>query len=166
MVGASGTFTNLHYPNQAEVPGLFDSSSQGGSAVLLVAHFEDALRRCDLPVPAAVVVSQRRDQNETQTHALLFFYTLYATSRFSISVLRRAAIRELSARSLPLPQSTPTPGSRSWNPAAGGSLSWQGRLTNAGRELLAHDFERRRTDRGGANGQRHRIDPPTNVARC
>jgi hypothetical protein len=29
--GASGTFTNLHYPNQAEVPGLFDSSSQAGS---------------------------------------------------------------------------------------------------------------------------------------
>ena len=32
MVGAGGTFTNLHYPNQAEVPGLFDSSSQGGLA--------------------------------------------------------------------------------------------------------------------------------------
>jgi hypothetical protein len=31
MAGASGTFVNLHYPNQAEVPGLFDSSSQGGS---------------------------------------------------------------------------------------------------------------------------------------
>ncbi len=25
MIGASGSFTNLHYPNQAEVPGLFDS---------------------------------------------------------------------------------------------------------------------------------------------
>ncbi len=32
MVGASGTFSNLHYPNQAQVPGLFDSSTQGGSA--------------------------------------------------------------------------------------------------------------------------------------
>src|ERR1017187_3833190 len=31
MVGASGTFSNLHYPNQAQVPGLFDSSTQGGS---------------------------------------------------------------------------------------------------------------------------------------
>ncbi|MGA7943649.1 MAG: hypothetical protein WB991_01180, partial [Candidatus Sulfotelmatobacter sp.] len=31
MVGASGTFTNLHYPDQAEVPGLYDSSSQAGS---------------------------------------------------------------------------------------------------------------------------------------
>src|SRR5215469_231554 len=32
MVGANGMFTNLYYPNQAEVPGLFDSSSQAGSA--------------------------------------------------------------------------------------------------------------------------------------
>ena len=32
MIGASGSFTNLHYPNQSEVPGLFDAASQGGSA--------------------------------------------------------------------------------------------------------------------------------------
>ena len=32
MIGANGSFTNLHYPNPAEVPGLFDSSSQAGSA--------------------------------------------------------------------------------------------------------------------------------------
>ena len=32
MIGAGGTFTNLHYPDQTQVPGLFDSESQGGSA--------------------------------------------------------------------------------------------------------------------------------------
>ncbi|MGB7584868.1 MAG: hypothetical protein WBM11_08485, partial [Terriglobales bacterium] len=32
MIGASGTFTNLHFSNSAQVPGLSDSSSQGGSA--------------------------------------------------------------------------------------------------------------------------------------
>src|SRR5438270_4568 len=31
MVGVSGTFTNLHYSNPAEVPGLYDSGSRGGS---------------------------------------------------------------------------------------------------------------------------------------
>src|SRR5580700_9071691 len=30
MVGASGTFANLHYPNQSQVPGLGDSSSRAG----------------------------------------------------------------------------------------------------------------------------------------
>src|SRR3954468_1810470 len=32
MVGTSGTFTNLHYSNPAQVPGLYDSGSKGGSA--------------------------------------------------------------------------------------------------------------------------------------
>ena len=32
MIGVSGTFSNLHYPNPAEVPGLYDSSTQAGSA--------------------------------------------------------------------------------------------------------------------------------------
>ena len=32
MIGAGGTFSNSHYLDPAEVPGLFDSSSQGGSA--------------------------------------------------------------------------------------------------------------------------------------
>ena len=32
MIGASGTFANLHYPNQSQVPGLGDSSSRAGSA--------------------------------------------------------------------------------------------------------------------------------------
>ena len=41
MVGASGTFTNLHYPDQAEVPGLFDSSSQAGSVFT-----RSGFRRC------------------------------------------------------------------------------------------------------------------------
>src|ERR1700678_623074 len=32
MVGASGRFTNLHYPDPSEVPGLFDSSAESASA--------------------------------------------------------------------------------------------------------------------------------------
>src|SRR5215472_417973 len=32
MVGVNGTLTNLHFPDPSQVPGLFDSASQGGSA--------------------------------------------------------------------------------------------------------------------------------------
>src|SRR5579884_2336369 len=32
MVGISGLFTNLHYPDPTQVPGLYDSSSKSGSA--------------------------------------------------------------------------------------------------------------------------------------
>ena len=57
MIGASGTFTNLHYPNQAEVPGLFDSESQGGSAFYALSHFAGALSRRGLPVSEIALVS-------------------------------------------------------------------------------------------------------------
>jgi len=30
MVGANGTFSNLHYPNPAQVPGLYDAATRGG----------------------------------------------------------------------------------------------------------------------------------------
>ncbi|MGB7849925.1 MAG: hypothetical protein WCF73_03530, partial [Candidatus Sulfotelmatobacter sp.] len=84
MVGASGTFTNLQYPDQAEVPGLFDSSSQAGSVFY-------SLRISKMHYIGVTYEYQRllsyptEGQNETQTHAILFFYTLYATSRFSVS---------------------------------------------------------------------------------
>jgi hypothetical protein len=128
MVGASGTFTNLHYPNPAEVPGLFDSASQGGSAFysLRVSKMHyigvtyEYQRLLSYPAPGT---------NETQTHALLLFYTLYATPRFSISVFGGPQYAEIGPQfsdTVPIPSSA----SRSWNPAAGGSLSWQGRLSN------------------------------------
>ncbi|MGA8440684.1 MAG: hypothetical protein WB762_00780 [Candidatus Sulfotelmatobacter sp.] len=125
MVGASGTFTNLHYPNQAEVPGLFDSSSQAGSAFY-------ALRASKVHYLGVSYQYQRllsyptAGQNETQTQAVFFFYTLYASSRFSISAFGGPQYANGGPQFLPT-GSTPLPGSHSWNPAAGGSLNWQAR---------------------------------------
>jgi hypothetical protein len=67
-------------------------------------------------------------QNETQTHAILFFYTLYATSRFSVSFsgVRNTRIRPASVSVI----AGSTPCGEGWTPAAGASLSWQARLTN------------------------------------
>jgi hypothetical protein len=128
MVGASGTFTNLHYPNQSEVPGLFDSESQGGSAFyavriskvnyLGVAYQYQRL----LSYPAA-------GTNEAQTHALLLFYTVYPTPRFSISVFGGPQYAELGPQ-FSITESTASPASNSWNPEAGASLSWQGHVSN------------------------------------
>jgi hypothetical protein len=128
MVGAGGTFTNLHYPNEAEVPGLFDTSSQGGSVFYSLRfserHYVGATyqyqRLMSYPAPG---------NNETQTHALLLFYTVYPTPRFSISVFGGPQYAENSPQFAET-GSTPSPSSRSWNPAAGGSLSWQGRLSS------------------------------------
>jgi len=128
MVGASGTFTNLHYPNQAEVPGLYDASSQGGSAFY-------SLRVSKLHYIGVTYQYQRFlaypsvGQNETQTHAILFYYTLYATSKFSISMFGGPQYADTVQPPLP-PFNLVLPPSRAWTPAAGASFSWQGRLNS------------------------------------
>jgi hypothetical protein len=128
MVGASGTFTNLHYPNQAEVPGLFDSGSQAGSVFY-------ALRASKLHYLGFTYQYQRllsyptAGQNETQTQAIFFFYTLYASSRLSFSAFGGPQYANIGPQFLQT-GSTPSPGSHSWNPAAGGSLNWQARRSS------------------------------------
>jgi hypothetical protein len=127
MVGGSGTFTNLHYPDQAQVPGLFDSSSQAGSAFY-------ALRASKMHYIGVAYQYQRllsyptAGQNETQTHSVLFFYALYPTSRFSISVFGGPQYADVGPQFLDPAVVTPSPASQSWHPAAGASLNWQGRL--------------------------------------
>jgi hypothetical protein len=140
MVGAGGTFTNLHYPNQAtEVPGLYDSSAQGGLAFYSV-------RISKINYFGATYQYQRLASyagpgtNETQTHALLLFYTLNPTKRFSISVFAGPQYADVGPQSSeiacplngvpPCFAPAPTPAFRTWNPSAGGSVGWQGRLSS------------------------------------
>ena len=128
MVGANGTFSNLHYPNLAEVPGLFDSSSQGGSAFY-------SLRVSKMHYIGATYQYQRlmayptAGQSETQTHAVLAFYTLYASSKLSISFFGGPQHYDTVQPPLP-PLNLQLPEARAWTPAAGASMNWQGRLTN------------------------------------
>jgi hypothetical protein len=128
MVGASGTFSNLHYPDQAEVPGLFDSSSQGGSAFY-------SLRVSKMHYIGATYQYQRLlsyptgGNDETQTHAILFFYTLYASSKLSLSAFGGPQHSDTVQPPVP-PLQLKVPEAQAWTPAAGASLSWQGRLTN------------------------------------
>src|SRR5580700_5509119 len=115
MVGAGGTFTNLHFPNQAEVPGLYDSSSQGGLAfysvrISKINYFGATYqyqRLASYPGPGT---------NETQTHALLLFYTLSPTKRFSISVFGGPQYSDIGPQFSDTVSSPPAPAFRSWNP--------------------------------------------------
>ena len=128
MIGGSGTFSNLHYLDPTQVPGLYDSTSQGGSAFytyrISKMHYIGVTyqyqRLLSYPAPGS---------NVTQTHSILLLYTLYATSRFSISFFGGPQYADVG------PQysdtvSIPTPASQSWHPEAGGSMSWQGRLSS------------------------------------
>jgi hypothetical protein len=133
LVGAGGTFTNLHYPDQAEVPGLFDASSQAGSAFYAVrpaqAHYLGVTYQYQrlLSYPAEGL-------NETQTQAVLFFYSFFPSTRLSFSFFGGPQYADAGPQYLGTGPAqggvAPVPASRSWNPAAGASFNWQGHLTS------------------------------------
>lgn len=129
MIGGSGTFSNLHYLDQAQVPGLFDSATQGGE--LFFSH------RIANGQYIGVTYSYQRllaylgqSDAETQTHAGIVFYTFAPTSsRFSFSVFggpQHADTVQPADAALKLPASE----FKSWVASMGGSLGWQARLTS------------------------------------
>jgi hypothetical protein len=125
MVGASGTFTSLHYPDPAEVPGLYDAASRVGSVFysyrMSKQHYIGATYQyqelLSYPAPGT---------NETQTHGIFLFYTYYASSRFSFSLFGGPQYYSAGPQSTGT-TSPPFPASQSWSPAGGASLNWQAR---------------------------------------
>jgi hypothetical protein len=145
MVGASATFTNLYYPDQSEVPGLFNAASQAGS----VFYTLRVARRNYLGVTyeyQRLLAYPAEGTNETETQAALLFYTVYPTSRFSISLFGGPQYSNAGPQFSTI-SSVPTGASQSWNPAAGGSLNWQGR-----RSALAFSYAHMISSGGGLIG--------------
>ncbi len=123
MVGASGTFTNLYYPDEAQVPGLYDASSQAGLAFYAVR----------LPHEQYLGVTYQYQRlasyptvglDETQTHAAVVFYSIYPAKGISLSFFggpqHSDTVQPASAG----------PTLRQWLPMGGTSLGWQGHLTS------------------------------------
>jgi hypothetical protein len=141
MVGAGGTFSNLHYPHPAEVPGLYDSSSSGGSAFynrrLSKKHYVGSLYQYSRILAYPVM-----GQSETQTHTIFLFYTVYLKPTLSLSLSGGPQHSDTAQ--------TPLPASRTWSPAAFASLGWQG-----GRTTLAASYSRIVTGGGGLTGAFH-----------
>jgi hypothetical protein len=121
MIGASGTFTNLHYPNQTQVPGLFDSSSRGGSAFynhrLSKMHYIGATYQYQ-----TFFSYPNGGQSETQAQSIFLFYTLYFKPTLSLSLFGGPQYSDTQQFGLP-----PV---RSWSPAGGASFAWRGKLTS------------------------------------
>ena len=121
MVGVSGSFTNLHYPTQAQVPGLGDSSSRGGSAFynhrLSKMNYIGATYQYQM-----FLANPTLGQSETQSHSVFLFYTVYFKPTFSVSFFGGPQYSNTQQFGLPT--------SSSWSPGGGASMSWQGRLTS------------------------------------
>jgi hypothetical protein len=138
MVGASGTFTNLHYPNQAQVPGLGDSSSKGGSAFynhrLSKMHYIGATYQYQM-----FIANPTLGQSETQAHSVFLFYTIYLKPTLSISLFGGPQYSNTAQFGMPT--------TTAWSPAGGASMGWQGRLTS-----FALSISRAINDGGGLSG--------------
>lgn len=119
MVGASGIFSLLQYPDLARTPGLFNSNTRGGQGFYT---FRISGRHY---VGANYVYQDLRSTPngaETESHSLLLFYTFYLKPTLS-----------LSAFGGPEHTDTTPPGGGSvhqWSPAVGASLGWQGEHTS------------------------------------
>ena len=139
MLGANVTFNNLHYPDANQVLGsLYDSSSQVAS----VFHSLRVSRRQYLGVSyqyQRLLAYPGGATTETQTNAVLVFYTWLPTAKFSASAF---AGPQFAATSQPgLPDSHLTA------PTAGGSLGWQSERT-----ALAASYSHAITGGGGLIG--------------
>jgi hypothetical protein len=138
MVGASGTFTNLHYPNQAQVPGLSDTSSRGGLAFynhrLSKMHYIGATYQYQM-----FLASPTGGQSETQANSIFLFYTVYLKPTLSISMF--GGPQYSNTQQFGVPTMT------GWSPAGGASMSWQGKLTS-----FAASYSRSINSGGGLAG--------------
>ncbi|QNI33477.1 hypothetical protein H7849_05885 [Alloacidobacterium dinghuense] len=128
MFGASGTFTNLHYPDPSQAPGLSDSSSRGGAGFysyrLTKAQYLGATYQYSQMLGSLAAVdngAQTGAESDTRTHALLAFYTVYLKPNLSLSLSGGPQHYEVSE--------APFPTIRSWAPAATASMGWQGSRT-------------------------------------
>ncbi|MFZ0817912.1 MAG: hypothetical protein WAM78_20475 [Candidatus Sulfotelmatobacter sp.] len=123
MVGASGTFTNLHYPNPDEVPGLFDAASRGGAAFysyrIAREHYIGVTYQYQqlLSYPTG-------GTNETQTDGIFAFYSYYPAHRFSFSLFGGPQYYSAGVQFTGTIPAT-VAAEQSWSPAGGASLNWQ-----------------------------------------
>jgi hypothetical protein len=141
MIGAGGSVANLRYPHLAEVPGLYDSRSYGGSAFynyhLSRKHYIGATYQC-----SKMLAYGAGEMSSAQTHSVFGFYTVYFKPTLSLSLSGGPQYSDIAQ--------APLPASRSWSPAATANMGWQGRVTS-----LAANYSRLITGGGGLLGAYH-----------
>lgn len=142
MVGASGTFGNLYYPNQSQVLGLANnSSSKGGSG--FYSHRLSKMHYIGVTYQYQVFsASGTGVQSETHAQSVFGFYTIYFSPRISVSFFGGPQYSST--------QQLGVPSSQGWSPGGGASFGWQGRLTS-----FAASYSQTINGGGGLSGAVH-----------
>jgi hypothetical protein len=148
MIGATGNFSELRYPDQAEAPGLYGSSATGGSVFythrLSGKHYVGATYQYQKYLShSSAAVAQVVPATVTQS--LMLFYTLYLQHSISFSLFGGPQYSDTYGLVLPIIGALPA--SHSWSPGGGASVNWQGQHNS----LLA-SYSRRISDGGGLQG--------------
>ncbi len=142
MVGATGTFSELYYPNPAQAPGLYNSRSAGGSAFYSRRLREKYYIGGTYQYQNVLSYQAASTSLQTQTQTVFLFLTVYLKPKLSLSVAggpqHYRATQSLS------------PASESWAPMTMVSVGWQGERTT-----VAASYTRTATGGGGLNGAFH-----------
>jgi hypothetical protein len=121
MVGASGTFTNLHFLKSTDNLGIYDSKSGAGSVFynrrVSKRHYVGGSYQ-----HSETMAYPLNAKSTIQSDTFFLFYTIYLKPTFSFSFSGGPQHYVISQ--------SPYPEYGSWSPTLTGSMGWQGRRTN------------------------------------
>jgi hypothetical protein len=144
MIGVSGTFTQLYYPNPTEASGLYNSTSSGGSVSYSRRFFTKYYLGASYQYQdiSSYQASVRSNDTRTQTQTAFLFCSFYLKPTLSVSLSGGPQHYDATQSS--------QPASRSWSPMLMASIGWQGQRTS-----LAASYARIVTSGGGLIGAYH-----------
>ncbi len=139
MIGGSGTFSMLSYPNPAQDQGLASNSNSLAGSGFYNLRLSSAQYTGMTYQYSRMTASLANAPSDTQTHTIYFFYTLYLSHTLSLSV--SGGPQHFVVVEAPLAASA------AWTPALSASMGWQRNRTN-----LAASYSRTVSGAGGLVG--------------
>jgi hypothetical protein len=138
MFGVSGAATLLHYPNSAQTPGLYDSSSRGGTGFF--SHRLSASQYVGVTYQFMdLLTTPTNGESSTRTSTPMGFYTIYPSRDLSFSIAGGPQYYQVAG--------TLVSKVSGWAPSITASMGWQ-----SGRTSLAASYSHTVTGGGGVVG--------------
>ena len=139
MLGASGTYGALNYPNPDQVAGLYNSRAAGGSFFYATRIHERNFIGAEYQYQNYLSFQTNSPSTTSQIQTVFVFYTMYLKPSWSISVA--AGPQHYSSTQASLPAAA------AWQPMTMVSTGWQGE-----RNAVAASYSRSVSGGGGLSG--------------
>ena len=142
MLGASGTFNYLYYPNPDQAAGVYNSRAAGGSIFYSRRLNERYYLGATYQYQNISSDQANSPNTRTQTQTVFAFLSIYLKPTLSLSI--SGGPQHYASTQLPFPPAS------SWSPMFMVSMGWQGNRT-----ALAASYSRMVGSGGGLNGAYH-----------